>query len=249
MKYCPKFGMVQCRSGYNGTCTMNVTNQSDFSKTSILLAEHEAACIIGRNDTRVLINQKINKKRISTELAESYINYAKKKYNIADLRMHTQGSTYVKFDDIVRIHLFESSSTQQVCFIDDRPNRRIKEVTVRRSWPIAINILQTEDKDNYGTQFRAIPKFNTGDKPSLLTWILFAILSSCPELWIIVDNKPTPFKWSGWEGWILTSIQKFCFEFETITVDRQSPISKLTSLSAITDKVNKFYRNENNNDE
>ena len=83
----------------------------------------------------------------------------------------------------------------------------------------------------------------------MLTWILFAILSSCPELWIIVDNKPTPFKWSGWEGWILTSIQKFCFEFETITVDRQSPISKLTSLSAITDKVNKFYRNENNNDE
>ena len=150
---------------------------------------------------------------------------------------------------MIRIHLFESSSTQQICVVDDRPNRRVKEINVRRSCPIFINILQTEDKYGYGTQFRAIPKFNTGDKPSSLTWTLFAILSSCPELWIIVDNKPTPFKWSGWEGWILTSIQKFCFEFETITIDKRSPISKLTSLSAITDKVNKFYRNENNNDE
>ena len=77
MKYCTKFGMVQCRSGYAGTCTMNVTNQSDFSKTSFLLAEHEAACIIGWNDTRILINQKIDKKEISIELTETYINYAK----------------------------------------------------------------------------------------------------------------------------------------------------------------------------
>ena len=150
---------------------------------------------------------------------------------------------------MIRIHLFESSSTQQICVVDDRPNRRVKEINVRRSCPIFINILQTEDKYGYGTQFRAIPKFNTGDKPSSLTWTLFAILSSCPELWIIVDNKPTPFKWSGWEGWILTSIQKICFEFETITIDKRSPISKLTSLSAITDKVNKFYHSTNNNDE
>ena len=50
---------------------MNVTTHSDFSKTSFFLAEHEAASIIGRKDTRILIDQKLDKKEITVELAES----------------------------------------------------------------------------------------------------------------------------------------------------------------------------------
>ena len=47
MKYCTKFSMVQCQSGYNGIDTMNVSTQSDFSKTSELLSIHEDTTIIG----------------------------------------------------------------------------------------------------------------------------------------------------------------------------------------------------------
>lgn len=63
MKYCTKFGMVQCRSGYNGTSTMNITKISDFSKTSILLSEHESATIVGRNDTQILLQKKLKKRK------------------------------------------------------------------------------------------------------------------------------------------------------------------------------------------
>ena len=47
----------------------------------------------------------------------------------------------------------------------------------------------------------------------------------------------------------MTSIQKFCFEFDIIKADRQSPISKLTSLSDITKKINKFYESNFNEDD
>ena len=154
--------------------------------------------------------KKIEEKKITVELAEMYINNATERYKKSDLQEHSQGSTYVRFEDMIRIHLFESSSSQQICIVDDRPNCRNKEVQVRRSWPITINILHTEDKHRYGSQFRSIPKFQTGDNASMLTWILFSILfsilSSCSDLWTIVDTKSTPFKWSGWEVWVLTSI-------------------------------------------
>ena len=169
----------------------------------------------------------------------------KERYNINKLRECSQGSTYVKFEDMIRIHLFESSSSQQIRIIDDRSTRRIKEVTVNRSWPILINILQTEDKHNYGTQFRSIPKFITHNSPSMVTLILFALLSSSAELWSLVDNKPTPFKWSGWEAWILTSIQKVCFQFDTIKIDRRSPIiNQYRYLSDVINKVNQFYKGD-----
>ena len=71
MKYCTKFGMVQCHSGYSGTSTMNVTTHSDFSKTSLLLSEHESASIVGRTDIRLLLQQKIKEKNVSVELVES----------------------------------------------------------------------------------------------------------------------------------------------------------------------------------
>lgn len=139
-KYCTKFGMVQCRSGYSGTCTMNLTNHSDFSKSSFLLSEHEAASIIGRNDIRMLLNQKAANKEINCELADTFVNNAKKRFTINNLRQHTQGATYIRFKDMIRIHLFESSSSRQIKIIKDYPNQREKEVLVMQSWPIIINI-------------------------------------------------------------------------------------------------------------
>ena len=106
MKYSTKFAMVQCRSGFSGVDTMNVTTHSNFSKTSELLSTHEDASIIGRNDIRLLLNQKVANKQISPELAELFIKNAKQRFNIQELRKYTQGSTYVSFIDMITIHLF-----------------------------------------------------------------------------------------------------------------------------------------------
>ena len=69
LKFSTKFAMVQCRSGYSGVDTMNVSTHSDFSKTSELLSQHEDASIIGRHDIRNLLQQKVLSKQISPELA------------------------------------------------------------------------------------------------------------------------------------------------------------------------------------
>ena len=87
------------------------------------------------------------------------------------LRRRCQGSTYVAFEDIVRIQLFESSQDKEINVLFERDdNEPPLEQSVRRSWPILINLLQTEDINGYGSQFRPIPQFKTHKTASLLTW-------------------------------------------------------------------------------
>ena len=69
--------MVQCRSGFSGVDTMNISTHSDFSKTSELLSQHKDATIIGKNDMTLLLNQKVANKQNSSELAASFIQMQK----------------------------------------------------------------------------------------------------------------------------------------------------------------------------
>ena len=126
------------------------------------------------------------------------------------------------------------------------PNGGNRELHTKRSRPILINMLQTEYIYGYSNQFCPIPKFNTDDIPSALAWNLFEIMSSCKDLWKIVDMKQNSFRWSGWEGWILTSIKSQCFQFQYVPSDRRSPFKKLTTLSAISKKGNGFIPAEFN---
>ena len=71
---------------------------------------------------------------------------------------------------------------------------------MKRSWQRIINLLQTEDKDGYRTQFRSIPQFVNYKDSYCFTWVVLSIMNSCKELWEIVDSKGTLFKWSSWEG-------------------------------------------------
>ena len=215
-KYCTKFQMFQQRSEYAGISTMDLTSHSDFSTVSELRSQHEAASIIGRDDIRLLLNKKVKNKEISCELMENMILDAKDRFNDNILHGYAQGSTYVKFQDMVRIHLFESSPNQNIHIIDDRPrnerrSRQDTNIYAKRMWSICINILQKEDETGYGMQFRSIPKFTVS---TAMTWTLFAIISSCSTLWGIIDTKRLPFRLSRWEGWLLSTIQLHCFQFQ-----------------------------------
>ena len=88
-------------------------------------------------------------------------------------------------------------------------------------------------------QFRAIPKFYylNGDIQTCMAWTLFAIISSCPLLWRIIDSKNMPFCWSCRKGWVLNAIQALCFQFDTIAVDKCSLFQKNQSMSKFVDKV------------
>ena len=246
LKYSTKFSMVQCRSGFTGVDTMDISTHSDFSKTSELLSQHEDATIIGRHDIRMLLHQKVSTKQISPELAESFLTNAKKRFTLSKIKEYCYGSTYVSFDDMIEIHLHESSDDQEIEVKIDDPDSRHYQFQMRRPWQRIINVLQIEDSIGYGMQFQAIPPISINGINVCVTWSLFAIISSCKQLWSIIDNTPTIFSWSRWEGWILTSIQKHCFQNNCIQINNRSPFKKNTSLSDICKSVNRFIPEELN---
>lgn len=238
-KYSTKFAMVQCRTSFSGCDTMNVTTHSDFSFTSELLSIHEDASIIGRPDMTMLLKQKKTSKQISTELADSFIQNAKKRFTKDHLYNCAQGATYVSFSDMIKIQLHESSNEQEIIVIKDDPQLEDNvRIPVKRTWQRIINILQTEDRTGYGTQFRSIPQFVNYKNSSCFTWVVFAIMTSCKELWEVVDSKENPFKTSSWEGWILTAVQQLCFQNNSIIQQSSSPFKKPKSISTIVDKLN-----------
>ena len=61
-------------------------------------------------------------------------------------------------------------------------NGGTRELNIKQSWPILINILKTEDIYGCSTRFCPIPKFNTDDIPSDLTRSLFAVMPICKNV-------------------------------------------------------------------
>ena len=121
-----------------------------ISKTSELVSQHEDATIIGRSDMTILLNKKVAEDQIISELAETFIQNAKRRFSTTCLDNYIQGSTCVNFTDIIDIQLFESSDKKEISMIvDDPESSRNTQKIVRRSWPIRINIIQTEDKHVY----------------------------------------------------------------------------------------------------
>ena len=77
-KYSNCFQMMEQRGNFNGIDTCNVTQYRDFKLLSILLEENECRSLIGRADINALLDQFVHEGKISTEVAESYREIAKK---------------------------------------------------------------------------------------------------------------------------------------------------------------------------
>ncbi len=122
-------------------------------------------------------------------------------------------------------------------------NEATETVLCCRGWPRSINIVQMEDTHNYGYQFRPVPTLsdrNAGNvSPAMMTWTLCSILSSVKELWQSVDSKPVPWRFSRWEGHILTYICQNLFQFESMRVDPKLPYARITSTTAAVKIVNR----------
>ena len=98
-----------------------------------------------------------------------------------------------------------------------------------------------EDTERYGYQFRSIPGIKPNHKASMMTWTLCSILSSINEQWKAVDNKHNPFRYDGWEGWMLTFVQQRIFSYDIIRADKKTPFRKLSNLTDIVNTVNRFH--------
>ena len=158
-KCCTKFGMVQVHSEYSGVSTIYLTTYSDFKKASLLFSRHEDVYVVGRNDINLLLSKKVARKEISPELSNTFVWNAKHRFTSEQLRKHTQGATFVKFGDMIAIHLFESSKQQNTHIINEcriRGSRQSEHAWVKRSRSLRINLLQNEYCKGFGTQFRPI---------------------------------------------------------------------------------------------
>ena len=87
MKYCAKLTMVQFHSWFTGVDTMNITSHSDFSITSYLLSHHENTSITDRHDIWSLLNQKVKRCQISTDLEQLFIDSVKNNILLAILKI------------------------------------------------------------------------------------------------------------------------------------------------------------------
>lgn len=118
---------------------------------------------------------------------------------------------------MIRIHLHDTSSTKEVSIICKRRTRLLgmqdwEERYVNRSWSPFINTLQTEDRSGYGTQVRPVPQLRCStvgntQTPTMMTWILFGILTGCPELWTSQNQHfaTMPGRDGRWQMFITTA--------------------------------------------
>ena len=118
---------------------------------------------------RLFLHQNISNKKKSPELADNFMQNSKKRCSSSNLQKCTQGETYVKFKDVIDIQLFESiSNKHQITVINDKPGRRASGSHVRRLWQNIIDLLKSEDSNNFGTQ-QLMSMLNTRDSQSSFT--------------------------------------------------------------------------------
>ncbi len=237
--WCTTFQMAKQTGGYTGLDTMNVGTHSDWSKTSELLAQHEGLSLKDRSDIRHLLAQKVACGQASQELADWSIENSQYRFPEGSTERFKHGATYVPFSDNIGIQLARSLDDSCGGLIE-AVNDRNEMIRCKRGWPRFINIVQMEDNNGYGYQFRPVPQFQcSSGTPSMMTWTLCSLLSGVKELWHAVDNKVGPWRHNKWEGHILTFIRQHLFQFESIRVESKSPFSRVKSLTKAVDIVNR----------
>ncbi len=201
--------MSRMHGGFSGLDTANISTHSKWDRTSILMYMHENSMLYGRNDLVSLLAQKVECGQITSVLANNLIASSRHAHPHGSLDKYRQGATFVPARDVVAVHLAQSYSDANADHITIITNRG-ESVTNRRSWARTINIIQMEDISRYGFQFRAIP---TMKYAKMMDWTMISIVSSVKELWHAINNKQGLFRCDGWEGNLLTYVQRELFPF------------------------------------
>ena len=241
-----QFAMCRQIGTFSGIATCNLTTKSEWDMPSILRSQHEALSIAGRDDINCLLSKKVEAHQATALLAESLRELSEYKYPPGSLTRYIDGSTFIGFEDNILTQLSVSEGDTFINCIDVRGER----VRCRRSWPRRINLIQTEDSNHYGTQFRAIPSLSNHKRvPSMMSWALVAMVSTVKELWHAIDQKVGDFNNDSWEGHCLTYSHQRCFQFEAIRTDKRSPFKKFKNNFSFSGLINSSCRVFSNADE
>ena len=207
-QYGATYAMTNMHGNYSGLGTCRMSQHSSWEKPSYLLGLHEDLSLAGRHDIRLLLSQKVEKQQLPPEFAERMLKESERNFPPGSLDRFIHGSTYVPTEDLYKIHIQNSLEEANDSYKITVVNKNDSTISCRRSWPRLINILQKEDMDDFGINFRAIPTIadkgegGHGKLAGMMSWALCSILSSVKELWEIVDSRQT-WRHDQWEGyWI-----------------------------------------------
>ena len=248
------FSMSQQGGGFSGLSSMNITTHSNWGFQSLLLSRIESCTLNARDDIVQLLSQKVEAKQIPQRLANNMLKLSSKCHPEGHLDKYRKGSSFVPVRTIIKLHLAQSHADHDSGLISVKTIKN-EIVHCQRPWSQAINIVQTEDSERFGSTFRSIPAFRCYEKAGMMTWVLCSILSSVSNLWESVDTKHLPFEQNGWEYWLLSFIQLNVFPFDVKRIDRRSPFKRLKNAGDLIDVVNRFapvpsntYENDNDPD-
>ena len=96
--YSTAFQMHEQRANFNGIDTCNISTYRQFNFNSSLLSKFEAVSIVNRPDINALLNQLVEEKIISKEIANGKRTFASKLTENIDFTKYHCGPTYVPFE-------------------------------------------------------------------------------------------------------------------------------------------------------
>ena len=211
-----KFNTVPMMSvqnvNYSGIDSMDVKTEGKFTSISPMLCFHETLSIAGRPDINSLLAKNEKEGILLNDFADNLRARSKEYYPEGSLDKYGQGTSFIPVDDAVGLQL-DISGDHTINAITQRnlPNNGgivEDEISCPRSWSPMINYVQIEDSSGYGYPMKPIDKYYNISKhlPSMMTWALAGSITGCKELWKAIDKRQGPFRFDGWEGYMLTHL-------------------------------------------
>lgn len=214
--YCTSFHMAKMQGNYTGIDSLYLRTKSKWKHTSLLRSMHESLSLAGRHDIVQLLQQKVEHKQLSQELATDIMKTSAHHYDHRSLAEYRDGATYVPTEDIYKIHLNQSSDDyygDKIMYVDNKG----ESGWIKRQWSRRINTIQMEDSSGYGFPFHSIPTLidKNLEKTGMMPWALCSLVSSMKDIWALIDCRDNAFwTFDCWEGHLLTLLQKFCFSHQ-----------------------------------
>ena len=206
------YQMVGQMGGFEGIDSCMISAHGYFDIASVILEYKQAQSSIGRSDIELLLNTLKERGYIDTHYKDMLHENAailfpkKEQYK----QSCTEGSTFIKFDDCIRLSKVMASEIL-VCI--EIPGATSAKFPPCWTYPL----IYVHDCNEHGARPPDIGSFNKKSRNSgrdlSLTWYLMACCCCVTDLWNILA-EPTATKFSSdWWGWFLTYLSSNVISF------------------------------------
>jgi hypothetical protein len=222
--------MVEQQFSYEGVDSFFLTQGPRNGHITSLQSIHNAAIFAGRSDIRLYITNCQERGEFPEDFFVKLDEYSRQLFpdGVDSLSQYTQGSTYVPYLIAIK-HWLGLQKPNTVKYQRTLEGIPIDE-KIQRGWPrFCGGVVQKEDSNGWGYQFRPVPQFSCGFNP-LPLWMIFSLLVSSTELYSLIDTE-TVFTRESWQGLVMTNIGSHCLKNEIITLSKKYPFKKLSATT------------------